>query len=171
MTTVQLFFYLILPLSLSVAALIYGEAFRAQHIKIRSSPKGESPPVGESFGAEGTDYIVKLFAGDTPGFSLELAPEGLLKLTPNETEKMRYLINYQVWRRVIDRRNKSDEIRQKHGNTLVSTLRRIYGDNFAQGFRGDEKLRDVLDRLDLVSLCELVRDYEIGGLERVVREG
>jgi len=42
---------------------------------------------------------------------------------------------------------KAGEIRQKRGDTLVSTLRKEYGSNFAQGIRSDATLETVRDEL------------------------
>jgi len=44
-------------------------------------------------------------------------------------------------------RDKNGEISRKHGNTLVTTLRKIYGENFAAGDSETAKLSDVLDQL------------------------
>jgi hypothetical protein len=55
-------------------------------------------------------------------------------------------------------RDKNGEISKKHGNTLISTLRRTYGTGFAPGRSGEEKLKDVLHDLDEPSLTHLVRD-------------
>ena len=44
-------------------------------------------------------------------------------------------------------RDKNGEISRKHGNTLVTTLRKIYGENFAAGESDTAKLSDVLDKL------------------------
>jgi hypothetical protein len=41
-------------------------------------------------------------------------------------------------------RDKNGEISRKHGNTLVSTLRRIYGPTFAVAESESAKLSDVL---------------------------
>ena len=41
-------------------------------------------------------------------------------------------------------RDKNGEISRKHGNTLVGTLRKIYGPSFAQGQSDEAKLSDVL---------------------------
>jgi hypothetical protein len=57
-------------------------------------------------------------------------------------------------------RDKNGEIGKKHGNTLISTLRKIYGAGFAPGRSGDEKLRDVLHDLDEPSLTRLVHDMQ-----------
>lgn len=67
-------------------------------------------------------------------------------------------------------RDKDGEISRKHGNTLVRTLRRVYGQGFAQGAADDETLDDVLARLDDHSLTELVRDHERGELESRIAE-
>ena len=56
-------------------------------------------------------------------------------------------------------RDKNGEISRKHGNTLISTLRKTYGPTFAHGFADDAKLADVLDKLDEPSLNKLVHDH------------
>ena len=61
-------------------------------------------------------------------------------------------------------RDKNGELSRKHGNTLVRTLRRIYGPGFAQHEEADAKLSDVLTKLDASSLTELVRHHEAGTL-------
>jgi len=57
-------------------------------------------------------------------------------------------------------RDRNGEISRKHGNTLVRTLRRIYGPQFAAGEPETEKLQDVLHKLDEPSLSALVHDHE-----------
>jgi len=42
-------------------------------------------------------------------------------------------------------RNHDGEISHKHGNTLIGTLRKIYGQSFAAGYPATEKLSEVLD--------------------------
>jgi hypothetical protein len=49
-------------------------------------------------------------------------------------------------------RDKNGEISRKHGNTLVGTLRKIYGSSFAQGQSDEAKLSDVLAELNEPSL-------------------
>jgi hypothetical protein len=56
-------------------------------------------------------------------------------------------------------RDKSGEISRKRGNTLIGTLRKKYGAMFAKGCLNEQKLRDVLHKLDEHSLSELVRDH------------
>lgn len=48
-------------------------------------------------------------------------------------------------------------IRQKRGDTLVGTLRGIYGDTFAPGRRSDMRLDTLLDRENAESLDDLLR--------------
>lgn len=67
-------------------------------------------------------------------------------------------------------RDKNGEISRKHGNTLVSTLRRIYGPSFAPFAAPHDKLSDVLADLDEPSLSRLVHDHERGHLERKISE-
>jgi hypothetical protein len=67
-------------------------------------------------------------------------------------------------------RDKNGEISRKHGNTLVSTLLRIYGQSFAAGESESAKLSDVLARLHETSLSQIIKDHEGGGLEEKVRK-
>ena len=48
---------------------------------------------------------------------------------------------------------------KKHGNTLIGTLRKTYGPHFAKGCADDDKLSDVLHKLDEPSLSALVEDH------------
>jgi hypothetical protein len=44
-------------------------------------------------------------------------------------------------------RDQNGEIRQKRGDTLVGTLRKTYGDDFAPGVRSDMRLDTLRDRM------------------------
>ena len=66
-------------------------------------------------------------------------------------------------------RDKDGEISRKHGNTLISTLRRIYGRQFAAGCKGHQTLAEVLEKLDESSLTHLVHDHERGQLAARIR--
>lgn len=59
----------------------------------------------------------------------------------------------------LDGRQRDDngEIRRKNGNTLVGTLRRTYGEDFAPGRRSDMKLQTLLDEEGVTSLTEYLR--------------
>jgi hypothetical protein len=61
-------------------------------------------------------------------------------------------------------RNHDGEISHKHGNTLIGTLRKIYGQSFAAGYPATEKLSDVLLQLNETSLSQLRRDHDTGHL-------
>ena len=67
-------------------------------------------------------------------------------------------------------RDKNGEMSRKYGNTLIRILRKHYGDDFAAGCANNEKLSDVLHKLDELSLSRLVRDLESGRLEKVCRQ-
>ena len=54
-------------------------------------------------------------------------------------------------------RDADGRISQKHGNTLVGTLRGTYGEDFAQGIRSDAKLSTVLERTGANSLSQLLK--------------
>ena len=61
-------------------------------------------------------------------------------------------------------------IGRKHGNTLIRTLRKTYGDHFAGGCLDDEKLSDVLHKMDTRSLSKLLRDRVRGKLDQICRQ-
>src|SRR5258706_11685333 len=65
-------------------------------------------------------------------------------------------------------RNKDGEISHKHGNTLIGTLRKVYGQGFAAGYPEAEKLSEVLLQLNQTSLSQLRRDHETGHLEHKI---
>ncbi len=64
-------------------------------------------------------------------------------------------------------RDRHGEISRKHGNTLIGTLRKTYGNSFAAGAGDHEKLSDVLRRLDEHSLSQLRRDHDAGRLQEI----
>ncbi|MBV9840034.1 MAG: hypothetical protein JOY99_00620 [Sphingomonadaceae bacterium] len=61
-------------------------------------------------------------------------------------------------------RDKDGEISRKHGNTLIGTLRKIYGYGFAARFPATTKLSDALADMDDRSLHQLVHDHQGGHL-------
>jgi hypothetical protein len=65
-------------------------------------------------------------------------------------------------------RNKDREISGKHGNTLIRTLRKIYGQSFAAGYPETEKLSEVLLKLNETSLSQIRRDHETDHLEHKI---
>jgi hypothetical protein len=67
-------------------------------------------------------------------------------------------------------RDKDGEISRKHGNTLVGTLRKTYGQSFASGCSEQETLSEVLHKLDEDSLSQLIRDHEAGWLQEICRK-
>ena len=67
-------------------------------------------------------------------------------------------------------RNKDGEISGKHGNTLIRTLRKVYGPNFAAGYPETDKLSEVLLKLNETSLSQLRRDHDTGHLEHKIAD-
>jgi hypothetical protein len=65
-------------------------------------------------------------------------------------------------------RNHDGEISHKHGNTLVGTLRKMYGMGFAAGYPATEKLSDILQQLNETSLSQLRRDHATGHLDHKI---
>jgi hypothetical protein len=60
---------------------------------------------------------------------------------------------------VLDSRTRDDdgEIRQKRGDTLVRTLRKIYGPDFAPGMRSDMRLDTLRERMGDESLSQMLK--------------
>jgi len=54
-------------------------------------------------------------------------------------------------------RDKTGEISRKKSNTLVRTLRKEYGEDFAKGYRADTKLGTVLKKERVESLHDLLK--------------
>lgn len=54
-------------------------------------------------------------------------------------------------------RDQDGEIRQKRGDTLVGTLRKTYGPDFAPGVRSDMRLDTLRERLGGASLSKIVK--------------
>ena len=67
------------------------------------------------------------------------------------------------------RRHKHGEIGRKHGNTLVGTLRKTYGERFAPGCAETAKLSNVLKKMDEPSMSKLIHDHEAGRLEQICK--
>jgi hypothetical protein len=65
-------------------------------------------------------------------------------------------------------RDKDGAISKKHGNTLVGTLRKVYGQSFAAGHPQTATLSEVLLQLNETSLSQLRRDHETGHLEKKI---
>jgi hypothetical protein len=65
-------------------------------------------------------------------------------------------------------RNKDGEISSKRGNTLVGTLRKIYGRGFDAGYPETATLSEVLLQLNETSLSQLRRDHETEHLEHKI---
>jgi hypothetical protein len=55
-------------------------------------------------------------------------------------------------------RDRNGEIHQKRGDTLVSTLRKTYGPDFALGVRGDMRLHTLRKRSGGESLSKILQD-------------
>jgi hypothetical protein len=53
------------------------------------------------------------------------------------------------------------------GDTLIGTLRKTYGAQFAPGCCDDEQLRDALHKLNEPSLGKLIADQQAGKLEQI----
>jgi hypothetical protein len=58
-------------------------------------------------------------------------------------------------------RDVDGRIAEKKGNTLVGSLRRVYGEDFLSEWRSDARLSTVRNVTDM-SLTELVRQYQRG---------
>jgi len=63
-------------------------------------------------------------------------------------------------------RDENGEIRQKRGDTLIKTLRKTYGPEFAPGVRSDARLDTIRERAGGESLSRLVKDSHRDGSGR-----
>jgi len=54
-------------------------------------------------------------------------------------------------------RDVDGEIRQKRGDTLIKTLRKTYGPDFAPGIRSDARLDTLRERADGASLSKILK--------------
>jgi hypothetical protein len=66
-------------------------------------------------------------------------------------------------------RDRKLELSRKYGNALIASLRKAYG-SFAPHCADHERLSDVLHKLDVASLSQLIRDQETGKLERICQQ-
>ena len=59
----------------------------------------------------------------------------------------------------LDGRDRDDngEIRRKNGNTKLGTLRKSYGEEFAEGYRSDMKLENLLKKEGADSLSDFLK--------------
>jgi len=65
-------------------------------------------------------------------------------------------------------RNKDGEISAKHGNTMIRTLRKVYGQSFAAGYPETGQAERDLAEAERNSLSQLRRDRETGHLDRKI---
>jgi hypothetical protein len=65
--------------------------------------------------------------------------------------------------------NEIAEISQKYGHVHVRCFRMRYG-SFAPHCADHETLQDVLWKLDIASLTQLICDYNSGELDRIFRD-
>ena len=62
------------------------------------------------------------------------------------------------------------EIGAKHGDTIIATLRGIYGATFAPDCQPTDMLSDVLGKLDAPSFQRLAEDHASGQLDEKLAE-
>ena len=65
-------------------------------------------------------------------------------------------------------RDQDGEIRQKRDDTLVRTLRKVYGVGFLSDFRSDTTLRTVLKKAGARSLAQLIKPKCASKYERAL---
>jgi hypothetical protein len=57
-------------------------------------------------------------------------------------------------------RDMDGDIHRKMGNTRISTLRKAYGDDFAEGWRADKKLENLLRDTGARSLTDFRKNFD-----------
>ena len=65
--------------------------------------------------------------------------------------------------------DRNAELSRKYGNALIGSLRKAYG-SFAPYCADNERLGDVLHKLDAASLSQLIRDHRAGKLKRICQQ-
>jgi hypothetical protein len=63
-------------------------------------------------------------------------------------------------------RGRNAKLSPRYRNMLIGTLRKAYG-SFAPHCADGERLCDVLHKLDIASLSQLIRDYEAKKLQQI----
>lgn len=71
---------------------------------------------------------------------------------------------------ILERKLQTLLVSQKHGKTVIGTLRKTYGCDFAPHCADNEKLSNVLHKMDVASLTELLRDHKAGKLKQICRD-
>ena len=66
-------------------------------------------------------------------------------------------------------RDRNAELSRKYGNALIGSLSKAYG-SFAPHCEDHERLSDVLRKLDVASLSQLIRDHKAGILGRICQQ-
>jgi len=67
-------------------------------------------------------------------------------------------------------RDQDGEIRQKRSDTLVGTLRKEYGDDFAKGYRKDTQLGAVLEKNESIACINSLRKDNLSLLRTLRRQ-
>ena len=57
-------------------------------------------------------------------------------------------------------RDANGEIHRKMGQTRIATLRKTYGEDFAEGWRADKKLESLLKDTGATSLTDFRKNFE-----------
>jgi hypothetical protein len=153
MTPVQWLFFVGLPLGIAVVGTALGEIVRARALSTPFERAASSRPT--SLVEEmPTSLVGEILAASGP---------------PKEYEGFDHdwlFSNVRFW---MLRREVLGPIAKRHGNTKLWTLRKVYGENFAQGLPGDELLRDALLKLNSSDFRRIVGDYENGRLQESLR--
>lgn len=148
MNTLQVIFYVALPLAVGVAGVAYGEVFRARATTESRADAGKDQSIFTSDAVYRTIRLMELIAAKTLRDALK-AEGGIYSIQQPKDWK--------------------DEVHLRHGNILLKTLRQAYGQSFAAGFPDYFTLGDVLRRLDSQTLEALKRDYASGQLDEIAK--
>jgi hypothetical protein len=153
MTTTQLLFFVGLPGLVTALGVLLAEAFVARSNMELAAEVAANPQRWAEEQPKNVDELV----GDVAGFaeSQAVGPSvEMVTITAAEAKAFREVLI----RRVVEK------LYRLHADTLIAALRKSYGNEFAKGISGDEKLRDVLSRLDQLSLIRLLQGEQVGGI-------
>jgi hypothetical protein len=168
MNPMQLFLFAGLPVAIGVIGVLAGETFRARSMSARQLlPKdasqegnGDLEEILSKVRVMAKDAFERFEDGDKEvkgGFDLGLKAYE----DPHQLTGQRYLVGFHNTPAYFT-------VRSTGGDVVVGTLRKTYGDAFASGLGANERLRDVLFKLDKKSLNLLIRDYQAGTLANIL---
>jgi hypothetical protein len=182
MTATEWFLFVALPGLIAGFGVLFAETFIMRR-KAELAAESAAGSAAESVDAQSSAAVDQLWRAARAAFDelqrVQLAAQsvglaeisraiqgegGLVHLNKQEAKVFQDLVKSR-------QRSLAPEIQRTYGNTLVGTLRKIYGESFGVGVQSSEKLGDVVSRLDAPSFFRLMSDYDAGKMEEIANQG